>query len=118
MKGYVTPYFNWTATGLNEASREPHGPMQYVRADDYERLALAFAGLQERSAMSSEMPDRMALVKAALEEWHHGQLPAVTALWAIYCTVFPGQAVTGEDIEWAKKVIAERAAKGSSNVAR
>lgn len=32
-------YFNWCTAGMRFASeRRPNGPMQYVRADEYDRL--------------------------------------------------------------------------------
>lgn len=35
----MSQYFNWTATGMRfAAERQPHGPMQYVRADEHDKL--------------------------------------------------------------------------------
>ncbi len=35
----MSQYFNWTATGMRfAAERRPNGPMQYVRADEYDQL--------------------------------------------------------------------------------
>lgn len=35
----MSQYFNWTATGMQFAAhRKPDGPMQYVRANEYDRL--------------------------------------------------------------------------------
>jgi len=54
-------------------------------------------------------PSKEELVKAALQEWHHGQLPAVTALWAIYSMFFHG-VPNEDDMKWAMETIQERAA--------
>lgn len=39
-------YFNWTVTGMRfAAERQPYGPMQYVRADDHDKLKREVEGL-------------------------------------------------------------------------